>query len=182
MSKKELKRVKLFEFVKQGNMTLKEVSIQLEISYRQTLRLYAVYKEKGDVGLIHGNCGKKSNNCLSKEFRRKVLEIYRLRYSGFGPTFAAEKLSEENGIDINVSSLRNILIESGEWKKRHNAKVYRSRRERREYFGELLQFDGSHHKWFGEDFPSCCLMTMIDDATNIRMSRFFESRKRYRLL
>jgi len=52
--------------------------------------------------------------------------------------------------------------------------VYRSRREWREHFGELVQFDGSHHKWFEDRGPACCLMTMIDDATNTRISRFFE--------
>jgi hypothetical protein len=137
MELKELKRIKLFEFVKQGHKILKEVSEQLEISYRQTLRLYAIYKEKGDAGLIHGNCGKKPNNSLSEEFLKKVLEIYRQHYSGFGPTFASEKLAEDKGIHIKVSSLRKLLIES-------------------------------------KDFPSCCLMTFIDDATNIRISRFFE--------
>ena len=173
MSEKELKRVKLFEVVKQGHKTLKDVSGQLEISYRQTLRLNAAYREKGDIGLIHENCGKKSSNRLSGELKEKILNIYRSRYSGFGPTFVAEKLAEEYEINISVSSFRNILIESGEWKKTHNTKIYRSRRERRSRFGELIQFDGSSHKWFGEDHPSCCLMTMIDDATNARLGRFF---------
>jgi hypothetical protein len=174
MSEKELKRIKTFGLVENYHITLKEASIRLCISYRQTLRLYASYREKGDEGLIHGNCGKIPNNRLSEEFRKKVLDIYRLRYYDFGSTFDAEKLAEEE-IYISVSSLRNLLIEAKLWKNNlHTTETYRSRRDRREYFGELIQFDGSHHKWFGKDFPPCCLITMIDDATNTRISRFFE--------
>jgi len=102
-----------------------------------------------------------------------VLEIYREYYYDFGSTFAAEKLAESHDIHISVSSLRNLLIKSKLWEnKQQKTKIHRSRRDRREHFGELIQFDGSHHKWFGE-LP-CCLITMIDDATNIRISRFFE--------
>ena len=50
---------------------------------------------------------------------------------------------------------------------------YRSRRAPRARFGELVQFDGSHHDWFEGRGPRCCLITMIDDATKIRLSQFF---------
>jgi hypothetical protein len=104
----------------------------------------------------------------------KAVELYRQRYNDFGPTFASEKLAEEEGIKISVSVLRRLLIASGDWKGIRQAKEYRSRRERRECFGELVQFDGSHHRWFEGRGSTCCLMTMIDDATNTRISRFFE--------
>ena len=73
-----------------------------------------------------------------------------------------------------MSILRRLLICSGDWKGARHSKEYRSRRERRECFGELVPFDGSHHTWFEDRGPSCCLMTMLDDATNTRISRFFE--------
>jgi hypothetical protein len=57
------------------------------------------------------------------------------------------------------------------WKGLRQSKEYRSRRER---LGELVQFDGSHHKWFEGRGPSYCLITMIDDTTNTRLSRFCE--------
>ena len=92
----------------------------------------------------------------------------------FGPTLAAEKLSEIEGIKISVSVLRRLLIEAVEWKSKRRVKKYRSRRDRHECFGELIQFDGSHHKWLEGRGPSCCLMTMIGDAANVRLARFFE--------
>ena len=87
MKRKESKRIKIFSFVKDGHITLKEASSRLDISYRQTLRLYAAYKENGNEGLIHGNCGKIPKNQLSEEFKEKVLEIYSQYYYDFGSNF-----------------------------------------------------------------------------------------------
>ena len=174
MGQKELLRSKVLEMVKQGKITLKAGAIMLKVSYRQGKRLYAAYRKEGDAGLIHGNCGKRSNNRLAQEVQEAAVMAYKERYADFGPTFASEKLAEEEGITISVSSLRRLLMEAGEWKGLRRGKEYRSRRERRGCFGELIQFDGSHHKWFEGRGPSCCLMTMIDDATNTRMARFFE--------
>jgi transposase len=174
MGQKELLRSKVLEMVRQKQLTLKAASGRLRVCYRQVRRLYAAYRKKGDAGLIHGNCGRKSNNRLPEPVREAILEAYRRRYSDFGPTFAAEKLAEEEGIKISVSSLRNLLIASGDWQGTRRSKTYRSRRERRGRFGELVQFDGSPHQWFEERGPACCLMTMIDDATNTRYAQFFE--------
>ena len=174
MGQKELVRSKMLEMVHQGKITLKAAVVTMRVSYRQGKRLYAVYRQEGDVGLIHGNCGKKSNHRLAEKNREAALLAYRERYSDFGPTFAAEKMAEEEGIQISVGTLRNLLIEAGEWKGVRQRKEYRSRRERKACFGELIQFDGSHHRWFEGRGPICCLMTMIDDATNTRLARFFE--------
>jgi len=37
-------------------------------------------------------------------------------------------------------------------------------RERRACFGELVQMDGSPHKWFEDRGPACTLLVFIDDA------------------
>jgi hypothetical protein len=174
MGQKELLRSKILEMVKQGKLTLKAATVTMRVSYRQGIRLYAAYRKKGDSGLIHGNCGKKSNRRLPEGIREAALLAYRERYGDFGPTFAAEKLAEEEGIKISVGTLRNLLINAGEWKGRRQRKEYRSRRERRPCFGDLIQFDGSHHNRFEGRGSGCCLMTMIDDATNTRLARFFE--------
>ncbi|MDR1362827.1 MAG: hypothetical protein LBJ35_02090 [Spirochaetaceae bacterium] len=50
----------------------------------------------------------------------------------------------------------------------------RSGRETGQRFGELVQFDGSPRAWFENRGPRCCLITMTDDATKIRLSKFFE--------
>ena len=81
------------EMVKQGQKTLKAAAVMLKVSYRQCIRLYAIYCKEGDAGLIHGNRGKRSNNRLSQEVREKAVQAYRDRYSDFGATLAAEKLA-----------------------------------------------------------------------------------------
>jgi hypothetical protein len=179
MGQKELVRSKVLEMVKQKKLTLKAAVKTMRVSYRQGIRLYVAYVEKGDAALIHGNYGKHSNNRTCELVLEKALEAYRSRYYDFGPTFAAEKLFENEGIKISVNVLRRMLIATGDWKGQRHSREYRSRRtfgsrERKEHFGELIQFDGSHHKWFEDRGPSCCLITMIDDATNTRQSRFFE--------
>jgi transposase len=174
MGEKERLRSKILEMVLHRQMTLKAASVMIRVSYRQAKRLYALYKAEGDKGLIHGNYGKRSNRKKSENISNRALELYCEKYRDFGPTFASEKMAEADGLSISISVLRRILIEAGEWHGMRKSKEYRSRRERKERFGELVQFDGSHHKWFEERGTSCCLMTMIDDARNVRISRFFD--------
>jgi hypothetical protein len=38
---------------------------------------------------------------------------------------------------------------------------------RREAFGELIQIDGSEHRWFEDRGAPCSLLVFIDDATGI---------------
>jgi len=50
-------------------------------------------------------------------------------------------------------------------KKRKRNKQYRSQRERKESFGEMIQFDGCYHFWFEGRGGEFCLLSGIDDAT-----------------
>ena len=174
MGQKELYRIKILHMVQMGKMTVKEASLQLRISYRHTKRLKSIYAEQGEAGLIHGNQGKESNRKIDVQMRAEVLELYQDKYSDFGPTFACEKLDEVEGIKIHHETLRRWLLEAGLWKRKRRSNCHRSRRERKECFGELLQFDGSHHDWFEGRRGKCCLMNMVDDATGITMSRLYE--------
>jgi len=66
---------------------------------------------------------------------------------------------------ISRKTLRLWLLESGLWQRHRRRARYRKRREPKHHFGELVQMDGSHHPWFGEEHNSCCLMNLMDDAT-----------------
>jgi hypothetical protein len=66
---------------------------------------------------------------------------------------------------VDHETLRRWLIQEGHWKKKRRHNEHRSRRERRKHFGELVQMDGSHHAWFGDDRPRTCLMELVDDST-----------------
>jgi hypothetical protein len=99
---------------------------------------------------------------------------YREKYPDFGPAFAAEKLRENEGIAVSGETLRQWLKAAGLWERKRKRRPYRSRRKRRPCFGELVQFDGSRHDWFGGRGRKCCLMNMADDATGKTLSMLFE--------
>lgn len=166
MSRKELQRKSILELLEMKRITVVEASVRMNLSYRQTLRVFARYVAEGDAGLVHRRRGKPSNRACPSAFRCKVLERYKQRYKklGFGPTLAAEKLAEE-GLVVDHETLRRWLLADGEWARQRKSQAHRSRRERRAHFGELVQMDGSHHGWFGPEHPKACLMNMVDDAT-----------------
>ena len=171
---KELKRLHVIRKVIEGALTQIEASELVGLSERQIRRIVKRIKEEGDGGIRHRSRGRQSNRRLPKKLKDRVVELYRQRYKGFGPTLTAEKLSEIDAIDISDETVRNWLIEEGEWKKGHKRKAYRQWRERKAHFGEMLQMDGSHHDWFEGRRPKCVLMAYIDDATNRVYGRFYE--------
>lgn len=171
MSTKERERLKVLAVVKKGAMKLKEAAEVMGVSYRQAMRQLKRYLEEGDKGLIHRGRGRAGNRGCSEEFKKKVIARYQERYADFGPTLAAEKL-EEDGYRVNPETLRLWLIKAGIWQRRRKRATHRSWRERRAHFGELLQLDGSHHRWFEERGEKCCLMNLVDDATGTTLSLF----------
>lgn len=165
MSKKELRRKSILDLVKIGQLTQKDAAKRLQLSYRQTKRIYKRYLQEGDGGLVHKNRGKKSSHAYPLEMKRTVLALYQEKYWDFGPTLASEKLLEEDSYALHAETLRIWLKEAGIWQPRRKRKAHRSRRARRMRFGELLQLDGSIHAWLPGRDEKQCLMNLIDDAT-----------------
>ena len=100
-------------------------------------------------------------------FRETVLAIVRERYADFGPTLAAEKLSEVHGLDLGVETLRQWMIGAGLWVRRKDRlKRIHQPRARRDCPGELVQIDGSEHWWFEDRGSQCTLLVYVDDATS----------------
>lgn len=169
MSKKELERKTLLEGYRNGKLTLVDCAIRLKVSYRQIKRIWARYTTELDAGLCHKNRGRKPQNTYSDAFKSKILDLYEKKYLEFGPTFAAEKLEEDDEIQVNAETLRLWLKAAGLWSKKRKRVVSRERRERRPQFGELLQIDGSIHHWFSDERCDC-LLNMVDDATGITLA------------
>lgn len=165
MSKKERQRKTLLDQIEVGYINRQDAAKRLSISERQLRRIIARYRKDGDEGLVHKSRGRRSNRAYPAEKKEKVLKIYEEKYSGFGPTFAAEKFKEINEIEIQAETLRLWLKKAGLWKPHRKRKGYRSRRERRARYGELLQLDGSIHEWFEGESEKTCLMNIVDDAT-----------------
>jgi len=174
MSKKEVRRLKVLERVKGGEMTQVKASEVLGISDRQVRNILARLREEGDRGIIHGNRGKSSPRKMSSAKEDLIAKIVGRRYRGFGPTLAAEKLEECEKIRVSNEKLRQIMLAKGLWKrKRRGGKIYRWR-ERKEYFGEMVQMDGSHHDWLEGRGSRMVLMGYVDDATGRFFGRFYD--------
>ncbi len=150
--------------MKKKEITLRQAAQIMVGSYRQCLRKYERYAQEGAKGLVHRGRGRRSNRAKDEKAKKGIIDRYQERYGDFGPTLAAEKLAKE-GHEVNHETLRRWLIKEKLWKKKRRRSPHRSWRERRAHFGELVQMDGSPHKWFEERGESCCLMNMVDDAT-----------------
>ena len=163
LNMKERQRMLVLERVKQKAIKLKEASEIIGISYRQTKRIWGRYKRYGAYGLPHALRGTAGNRRKDKALKENVLTLYREKYRDFGPTLASEKLKELDGLEVNRETLRRWLRDACLWAGRE--RKHRRRRERKAHFGELVQLDGSDHRWFEKRAGQSCLMVMVDDAT-----------------
>lgn len=174
MSQTERDRLKVLQSVRDGQRALGQAARLLDLSCRQVRRLLRRLEAEGDGALVHGLRGQPSNRRLTPELRPQVLDTYRQRFAGFGPTFACEKLAE---LDLVVSpdTLRRWLIAEGLWQRRRRREPQRSRRPRRACFGGLVQIDASLHDGLEGRGDDLVLVTMIDDATSRLLARFYRS-------
>lgn len=181
MSDREFRRAAVLRRVVEGEMTIREATPLLGVSYRQAKRLAARFRAGGRKALVHGNTGRRSNRATPTIHCEHVLELVRRHYGGperrgpgqrFGPTLAAEHLWTDHGILVPVTTLKRWMQAAELWGRARRARPRHQRRERKAHFGELVQLDGSFHDWFEGRGPRACVMTMIDDATGHTLLRF----------
>ena len=176
MSRRELRRVEVMARVASSELRLVDAGRMLELSYRHVKRLWRRYREEGAEGLKHRSAGRDSNRAKSKKFRERVLGLVRKKYSGqvgerFGPTLAAEHLESEDRLQVHAETLRRWMLAEGLWSRARKRCKHRRRREPKAHFGELVQLDGSFHRWFEQRGPEGCLMNLVDDATTTTLGR-----------
>ena len=84
-----------------------------------------------------------------------------------------EALAERHGLRVSRETLRKWMIEAELWLPRAQRRRFRRPRLRRGRIGELVQIDGSEHRWFEDRGPPCTLLVFVDDATSrIVQARF----------
>ena len=170
---KELKKLHIVKKFIEKQIKQKEAAKVLGISTRQVRRIASRLKAKGDSSIVHRLRGKRSNNATLKEVRQKAIALYKKNYWDFGPTLASEKLSLLDGIKVSKETLRGWLISEGLLSKRRKPRHHRKWRERKPHFGQMVQMDGSEHRWFEDRGKEATLMGYIDDATSIVFARFY---------
>lgn len=136
---KELKRLHVIHKVIAGTLTGKGASELICLSERQVRRIVKRIREEGEQGIVHRSRGKPSNRRLSLTLKERIIDLYKTVYTGFGPTLFTEKLTEAEGIVVSDETVRNWLIHEGEWKKHRKQKARHQWRERKGYYGEMVQ-------------------------------------------
>jgi transposase len=174
LSMKELRRISVIDSVIKGQITQLDAANILGLCRQQIGRLTDRVKAEGEISLIHRSRGKPSGRAKSGHIKKKILDLCKTKYEGFNPTFAAEKLFETEKLYIHHETLRLWFKEAGIEYKKRKAPKHRSWRPRRDSFGQMVQMDGSHHRWLEERAPECVLMGYIDDATGNAFGLFYE--------
>ncbi|MDH3745497.1 MAG: ISNCY family transposase [Acidobacteriota bacterium] len=174
MSKKELVRYQVLSGVLEGHLALRDAASSLGISARHARRLLRRLRLRGPQGLVHGNRGRAPSNRTPPELREQVLAFVEDRYKGFNDTHLTEILAEREGLSIGRETLRSILRTAGHRPKRkRRPKKHHRRRERSASKGLMVLWDGSPHRWLGEEQDPITLMAAIDDADGELVAAFF---------
>lgn len=104
---------------------------------------------------------------LKAEIRDSIEKLAQGKYAGFNDTHLHEKLTKVEGLTLSRASVQRILRAAGiRSPQKRRAPKYRSRRERREQEGMLLQLDGSRHNWLEGRGSQMTLLGLVDDATS----------------
>ncbi|MGB3721687.1 MAG: ISNCY family transposase [Pacificimonas sp.] len=166
MSEHELRRVEVLAQLDDGRIDATSAAHVLAVSRRQVFRLLRRFREEGPSSLAHRARGRTPNNRIDDTVREMALDLIRGKYRDFGPTLAAETLLDRHGVSVSRETLRRWMVEDGLWLTRKDRRRFHRSRLRRESFGELIQIDGSDHRWFEDRGPACTLLVFVDDATS----------------
>src|SRR5258706_7344370 len=173
MSKRELNRIDVLARLDGGRLTASAAAVLMRVTQRQTHRLLKRYRDGGAPAIANRRRGRPSNNRLSDAVRDHAIALVREYYADFGPTLAAEKLGERHDLRVSRETLRGWMRRAGIWLPRAERKRIQQPRHRREHVSELVQIDGSEHRWFEDRAPPCTLLVFIDDATSRLMELRF---------
>ncbi len=146
MCERDLRRIEVLTEVRTGRRTVAAAAAVLAVSERQAYRLLAKYELDGGV---------------------------KTKYADFGPTLATEVLLEKHQLQVGRETLRRWMMAEGLWLSRTQRPTFDQRRLRGESSGELIQIDGSNHRWYEQRGEPCTLLVFIDDATSKLMQLRF---------
>ncbi|AME27059.1 ISNCY family transposase [Burkholderia sp. PAMC 26561] len=174
LNMRELDRLKVIQAVVDRMLKPGLAAERLNLTVRQVERLVLRYKQTGAAGVGSAARGRPGNRKLDEVTACRALVLIRDRYADFGPTLACEKLRECHGLTLSKETVRHLMTDAGLWipRKQRPPKIHQPR-NRRSCLGELIQIDGSDHRWFEDRAPACTLLVFIDDATSQLMTLHF---------
>ena len=174
LNPKEQTRLQVLNSLLAEHMTLDQAATLMGVSTRHTRRMLAAYREKGAASVAHGHRGRRAPNATPEAVAYDVVHLAHTRYSGANHTHLSELLDEREGIDIGRTTLRRILVNAGlKSPQRRRPPKHRVRRQRMPRQGMMIQMDGSHHPWLGDQVPPFTLLIAVDDATGTVANALF---------
>ena len=174
LTPKEQTRLQVLNSLLAEYMTLDQAATLMGVSERHTRRILAAYREEGAAAVAHGHRGRRPPNATPEGVVADVVHLARTRYAGANHTHLSELLGERDGIDIGRTTLRRILVNAGlSSSRRRRPPKHRVRRQRMPREGMLIQMDGSHHPWLGDQTPPFTLLIAVDDATGTVVDALF---------
>lgn len=166
LSQREQQRLMILNEFERGALRIEEAAELMERSTRQVRRVLAAYRREGAAALAHGNRGRRPENTIDEETRRRVVDLAETAYWGCNHAHLTDLLAEREGVHLSRSTVRRLLTEAGIRSPRtRRAPTHRRRRDRYPQEGMLLQLDGSRHDWLEGRGPWMTLVAGIDDAT-----------------
>jgi transposase len=174
MNQKESNRLHAIRQAIDRAITQAQAALLVGVTERQVRRMVKRVRREGNGGICHQSRGKRSNNLILEKIKDKAIDLCRTRYVEFGPTHAGEKLLQYHQIEVSTETLRGWFNQEEVSYRKRKKRPHRQWRPRKEYRGEMVQMDGSHHNWFEGRGPVCVLMGYVDDATGEVYARFYE--------
>src|SRR5260370_22054835 len=98
MSAVERERVVVLAEVAAKGVSRRRAAERLGICVRQVKRLVRAYRDGGAGGLVSRQRGRASNHQLAAGVGERARDLLGGKYRDFGPTLAAEKLAELEGM------------------------------------------------------------------------------------
>src|SRR5688500_1520829 len=101
---RDIDRLKVIKDVLEHRLNKRQAAELLNLSRRQVIRLCQRIQREGYRGIQHKLRGRPSNNALAAGLLDRAITLLKKpRYTGFGPTFANEKLLELHQLSLSTS-------------------------------------------------------------------------------
>ena len=175
MSQEERDWLEWLKRAKGGVVTQWQTAAKMGVSDRWVRKLLRRMEADGDGVVVHGLRGRSSNRQIDAQTQQRAIVLLKPpEWHDFGPTLASEQLAKRHEISVSKETVRGWMVAAGLWKT-HPRKLGEAHfwRPRRSAYGELVQWDTSHHDWLeGRGEVVRYLVRWIDDATSRSGGRF----------
>ena len=130
-------------------------------------------KERRRQRLIHKARGRTSNRQPERRRPEVCGRVGQDQVRGLRADAGDRGAAGQARLRVGRETLRRWMMAEGLWLSRTQRSTFHQPRLRRESYGELIQIDGSDHRWFEQRGEPCTLLVFIDDATSKLMQLRF---------